>query len=177
VIIGYRDFALHYGYKGFRLRACSNAYVWDVGVNEAQCSHGPEPASDHLAAGSCTCGFYAYKERSQLNRFTPLHGAVLLWGKVIEHEFGYRAQFAQVESLFLPEIATCQKASHSAHPADLHVFIDMRPIDPFTACSACLSQLLDSPGICEFCWQSLSYNEVLSELARTYSVSLIRQRG
>lgn len=174
MIVGYRDFLLNYSYKGFRLRACSNAYVWDVGVNEAQCSTSPNPARDHLAAGSCTCGFYAFKDASRLNRYASVHSTVLMWGRVVEHEFGYRAEFARVESLLLPEMAVCQKASHRAESKDLYVFVDARPIDPFIACSACMKQLFECAGTYEFWWQSFTYNQVLSQLAQTYGVPLIR---
>jgi len=175
VIVGYRDFILHYSYKGFRLRACSSNYVWDIGVNEARCSTSPELARDHLASGSCTCGFYAFKGSDQLNKFAPIHGAVLMWGKVVEHEFGYRAEFGQVESLFLPEIAVCQKASHSVNLSDLHVLVDARPIDAFTACSACMEQLFQGAGSYEPWWESFTYNQVLSQLAQNYEVPLIKQ--
>ena len=175
MIVGYRDFVLDYSYKGFRLRACSSAYVWDIGVNEARCSTSSKLARDHLATASCTCGYYAFKDISQLDKFAPVHAAVLMWGKVVEHEFGYRAEFAQVESLFLPEIAVCQKASHSVDPTDLSVLVDARPIDVFTACSVCMDQLFQCAGAYEHWWESFSYNQVLSQLAQTYGVPLIKQ--
>ncbi len=175
MIVGYRDFVLDYSYKGFRLRAHSSAYVWDVGVNEARCSTGPEFARDHLATGSCTCGFYAFKDSSRLDKFAHVHGTVLMWGKVVEHEFGYRAEFAQVESLFLPEIAVCQKASHSVDPADLHVLVDARPIDVFTSCSACMKQLSQYAEAYDPWWESFAYNQVLPQLAQTYGAPLTKQ--
>ena len=97
-----------------------------------------------------------------------------MWGKVVEHEFGYRAEFAQVESLLLPKMGNCQKASHDAEPEDLRVFIEARPLDPFVACSACMKQLFECAGTYEFWWQSLTYIQVLSQLAETYGVPLIR---
>lgn len=43
----------------------------------------------------CSCGYYAYKIAVG-PQHTPLevHGEVKLWGRIIEHEDGYRAQFA-----------------------------------------------------------------------------------
>lgn len=69
----------------------------------------------HIGVG---CGIYAYKTiealswdwpLSGMSRYTPLNtnppwtrlvwGRVLLWGRVFEHDRGYRAQFARVDSL------------------------------------------------------------------------------
>lgn len=67
---------------------------------------------------NCTCGIYAYKldafVRELLKQYHLLHeyinlnhifrnycfGEVDLWGSVIEHNYGYRAQFAKIRSLF-----------------------------------------------------------------------------
>jgi len=72
-----------------------------------------EQQAPHLP---CTCGIYAYKEKPRLLgeiRITygrplapPVSGARLvygeinLWGKVIEHEDGYRAQFGYPKRLW-----------------------------------------------------------------------------
>jgi hypothetical protein len=54
---------------------------------------------------SCTCGVYAAKTIEHLRqcgykRF-GLFGEVYMWGKVVEHERGWRAQFAYPKTLFL----------------------------------------------------------------------------
>ena len=54
---------------------------------------------------NCTCGVYAAKTIEHLHqcgykRF-GIHGEVYLWGKVVEHERGWRAQFAYPKTLFL----------------------------------------------------------------------------
>jgi preprotein translocase subunit YajC len=54
---------------------------------------------------ACTCGVYAAKTIEHLHqcgykRF-GIHGEVYLWGKVVEHERGWRAQFAYPKTLFL----------------------------------------------------------------------------
>jgi hypothetical protein len=55
---------------------------------------------------ACTCGVYAAKSLDHLRRAGydryGIHGEVLLWGNVVEHEHGFRAQFAYPKSLFLP---------------------------------------------------------------------------
>lgn len=54
----------------------------------------------------CTCGIYAAKTlhyfRSAGCERHGIHGEVCLWGMVIEHELGCRAQFAYPKNLVLP---------------------------------------------------------------------------
>jgi preprotein translocase subunit YajC len=58
---------------------------------------------------ACTCGVYAAKNLAHLRRFgydrRGVHGEVYLWGTVVEHKLGWRAQFAYPKSLFLPPAA------------------------------------------------------------------------
>lgn len=53
----------------------------------------------------CTCGVYASKSLEQLRTTgyerCGIHGEVYLWGTVVEHERGWRAQFAYPKSLVL----------------------------------------------------------------------------
>jgi hypothetical protein len=54
----------------------------------------------------CTCGIYAAKTLHHLcsagyERY-GIHGEVYLWGTVVEHELGYRAQFAYPKNFVLP---------------------------------------------------------------------------
>lgn len=59
-----------------------------------------------LPHSDCTCGVYAAKNRAHLRQFGyegyGIHGEVYLWGTVVEHKLGWRAQFAYPKSLFLP---------------------------------------------------------------------------
>jgi hypothetical protein len=56
----------------------------------------------------CMCGIYAYKEKPRLLReirrsisgLRVVYGEINLWGKVIEHEDGYRAQFGYPKRLW-----------------------------------------------------------------------------
>ena len=54
----------------------------------------------------CTCGVYAAKNLEHLRQFgyegRGIHGEVYLWGTLVEHNLGWRAQFAYPKSLFLP---------------------------------------------------------------------------
>jgi preprotein translocase subunit YajC len=53
----------------------------------------------------CTCGVYAARTMEHLNQCGyqkfGVHGEVYLWGRVVEHEHGWRAEFAYPKSLFL----------------------------------------------------------------------------
>jgi hypothetical protein len=54
----------------------------------------------------CMCGIYAAKSFDQLRRMgygrRGICGEVNLWGTVVEHKFGWRAQFAYPKTLVLP---------------------------------------------------------------------------
>lgn len=54
----------------------------------------------------CTCGVYAAKNIEHLRQLgyegRGIRGEVHLWGTVVEHELGWRSQFAYPKSLFLP---------------------------------------------------------------------------
>jgi hypothetical protein len=64
-----------------------------------------EQQAPHL---TCMCGIYAYKEKPRLLREIRdiysgrrlVYGEINLWGKVIEHEDGYRAQFGYPKRLW-----------------------------------------------------------------------------
>jgi len=70
-----------------------------AGLSKA--SHNPA----ELPSFSCTCGVYAARTMEHLRqcgfRKLGVHGEVYLWGTVVEHERGWRAQFAYPKVLFL----------------------------------------------------------------------------
>ncbi len=70
-----------------------------AGLSKA--THGP----DELPYFGCTCGVYAAKTMDHLHQCGygkfGVHGEVYLWGKVVEHERGWRAQFAYPKTLLL----------------------------------------------------------------------------
>src|ERR1035441_8671118 len=72
----------------------------------AKCGAGKAHDADEVPQTDCTCGFYAAKNLEHLRQFgyegRGIHGEVYLWGTVVEHELGWRAQFAYPKSLFLP---------------------------------------------------------------------------
>jgi hypothetical protein len=77
---------------------------------EATCKRSPnrhEPPH-----GACSCGIYAAKSVDQLQRIgyaeRGVCGEVYLWGTIVEHELGWRAQYAYPKSLVVgPERLLC----------------------------------------------------------------------
>ena len=71
-----------------------------VGRAEAVNNAHESPHSD------CTCGVYAAKNIEHLRQSgyegRGIQGEVYLWGTVVEHERGWRSQYAYPKSLFLP---------------------------------------------------------------------------
>lgn len=93
-IIGWRGWNIIHPYF-----LTNSSVVWIPGERtEAICT-----ARDHdddviIPADGCSCGVYAfnapYEVKSQGYVGQTLLGEVYLWGKVIEHERGYKAQYA-----------------------------------------------------------------------------------
>jgi hypothetical protein len=105
-IVGYR---MWQGYR-FGLKSL-NDEPWLPGqAFKAICTRGnPPPAEEsghESPADGCTCGVYAAKNLAHLRKIGyadhGVHGEVYLWGKVVEHRFGYRAQYAYPKSIVLP---------------------------------------------------------------------------
>ena len=78
-----------------RLISLSAGYVWKPGTN------GPADVDVY--------GFYAFKELSGAlemsggdRSYSYAVGKVSLWGEIVEHKFGYRAQFAKIIELLPP---------------------------------------------------------------------------
>ena len=89
-----------------------NGEPWLPGQHlEARCR--VAPAAWHMAEAAkvvphrkCTCGIYAAKNSEHLRQIGYADGGVCgevyLWGTVVEHKLGWRAQFAYPKSLGLP---------------------------------------------------------------------------
>jgi hypothetical protein len=54
---------------------------------------------------TCSCGFYVYKQPSYVRseNYGSVSGAVVCWGKLIEHPEGFRAEWAQPICITLPD--------------------------------------------------------------------------
>jgi hypothetical protein len=78
-------------------------------------------------ADGCSCGVYAAKNYHHLqgiidsNVEYAVHGEVYLWGKVVEHELGWRAQFAYPKSLVLSSNIKPRLESLKVYGADISI--------------------------------------------------------
>ena len=83
---------------------------WNVADGKAAPLDGHEAPQD-----GCSCGVYAAKDFTYLRNSGyadfGVHGEVYLWGKVVEHRFGWRAQYAYPKSVVLPPDAIPFKMS------------------------------------------------------------------
>jgi len=133
-ITGYRAWRYRHSQQGAELHSL-NCYAsglplgpcqWESagsGWVVASCAAGPKP--EHLTPGEdCRCGFYAMKTLEVLLEEAPIPpyllgipidaeedtilGRVELAGKIVEHEFGYRAERARIAEL-LPFAGTESK--------------------------------------------------------------------
>jgi DNA-binding CsgD family transcriptional regulator len=79
---------------------CNASFGW-VPISGAEVVHERHQAPN----ATCTCGIYAVKSLDQLRDLDcgrrGISGEVHLWGTVIEHQTGWRAQFAYPKSLVL----------------------------------------------------------------------------
>lgn len=89
-----------------------NGEPWFPGQHlEARCRVAPTArhiaeAANEVPHRNCTCGLYAAKNLEHLRQLGyasyGVCGEVYLWGIVVEHRFGWRAQFAYPKNLILP---------------------------------------------------------------------------
>jgi hypothetical protein len=72
---------------------------------QALCSHGYARSIHQAPERNCNCGFYVYKQPSYVRaeNYGQVSGAVICWGKLIEHPEGFRAEWAQPICITLPD--------------------------------------------------------------------------
>jgi hypothetical protein len=116
-LVGWRAWAIVDSPAGLELRSLVYAHTWPA----------REPLQQECEAGGClaarwpaqphSCGIHAFKQRADAVGYPAtwearrtgfsvtsdeyVIGQVSLWGRVIEHERGFRAQFAYPYALFL----------------------------------------------------------------------------
>jgi len=85
--------------------------VWSPGVPfRATCGRDPVlfSACSEPPGIKCICGVHAWKHESKARASTPpgaVFGIVSLWGHVVEHEHGFRAEFAYPYDITVPPTA------------------------------------------------------------------------
>jgi hypothetical protein len=85
---------------------------WAHDFASARCDRVPSawPQCEDAPGRDCLCGLYAY------NAVTPygggrVHGCVVAWGRIVEHDDGFRAQYARPVALLADEsYDECERA-------------------------------------------------------------------
>ena len=85
-------------WEGRRLQADCAGYR----VFRSQGFASPGQAAFHLRQGDCACGIYATFAAPAVKPHAVI-ARCCLWGAVVVHETGYRAQFAEIEELFVDQ--------------------------------------------------------------------------
>jgi hypothetical protein len=75
-------------------------YIWHPGVFDRS-------SSKRVGYYNYNPGFHAFKHKEQAERDAPIHacwspiviGSVAMWGEVIEHQHGWRSEYAAVRSI------------------------------------------------------------------------------
>jgi hypothetical protein len=113
-VIGWRSWKLRQARDGVLLYSMFGSDYWEVGITCARCRRWPlsMPASHPaVPSASCECGLYAFStpaeaiwhaERQLAKAFSgcgqppPVAGAVVGWGRVIQHGGqGWRAEYSR----------------------------------------------------------------------------------
>lgn len=100
-ILAYRAWRIAEG----NLLSCTCDCVWQPRMRmNASCNHNAVHA--RVPAWDCQCGLYAFKTDRSLAesgyaREPNVAGRVALWGHVIDHDLGYRAEHAYPQVLYL----------------------------------------------------------------------------
>jgi hypothetical protein len=99
----------------YRAWAVSGNYLTGIGSGHGQLWHPGQPLKAVcLASGpshanppplsKCSCGIYALKRTEIGMEDSQVFGKVALWGTVIEHEGGYRAEYAYPFAFIVPTV-------------------------------------------------------------------------
>jgi hypothetical protein len=105
-ILAYRSWRI----SDLDLISCTCECIWQPRRRmSARCSQVGLLHDARAPVWDCSCGFYAYKAESSLSaseyltvsRGLTVGGRVAFWGRVVDHEIGYRAEHAYPQVLYL----------------------------------------------------------------------------
>jgi hypothetical protein len=94
----------------------------------AKCGAGTAHGAHEPPRLDCTCGVFAAKNIEHLRQLgydgRGIRGEVHIWGTVVEHELGWRAQFAYPKTLFLPpDLIPCDTKEMEARLGALAAYV------------------------------------------------------
>ena len=111
-VIAFRGWELAFDGQKFSLasRYSSDNKVWTPRkTTTASCAKVGIHNNETIPAEGCTCGIYAAKD--PIDSLGSLVGSVKLWGQYVEHEFGWRAQYAYPKVLSEIRCSECETLS------------------------------------------------------------------
>jgi hypothetical protein len=106
-IVGFRSWGVGKLEDELYLVSPGRGVVWPL-EGPLHAEH-PESDADRLTAighkvpeEGCSCGIYAYRRLSPYLAIMRhrIAGEVNMWGRMVVHEYGYRAEYGQVRRLF-----------------------------------------------------------------------------
>jgi hypothetical protein len=114
-LLGWRGWGLVQDSRGYSLTSLGAGHpfaIWSARApRAARCLRleADESAHPGVPWTGCSCGFYAHRASEPLSLLTldgltrrvAVVGTVKIWGRIVEHERGYRAQFAFPNGLAL----------------------------------------------------------------------------
>lgn len=130
-VVGWKGWML----KNRRLSSPSFLHYWQPGKTaQARCVHTGDPDYDippHTEAPQekCTCGFYLAQNAANAFRYGYVLGEVCGWGKVIEHEDGWRTEYAYPKMFYtdieedVPALRAYGVPIMTLKPRDLHALV------------------------------------------------------
>ena len=110
-VIAFRGWELAFDGQKFSLvsRYRPDNKVWTPGeTTTASCRVGSH-SNETIPVEGCACGIYATKD--PMGSVGSLVGSVKLWGQYVEHEFGWRAQYAYPKVLSAIRCSECKTLS------------------------------------------------------------------
>jgi hypothetical protein len=130
-VLGWRVWRLSCRGPGLRLQALATPDVWRPNEADAACCF----VSDHSGApwADCTCGYHgassvdALMGAGVLGRGVAVLGAIAMWGTVIEHAQGARAEFAYPARLRLV-CSPCFRAGSIVDPVTVAAATPLVPL-------------------------------------------------
>ena len=162
VIVAWRGWKVVLTEDGFRLGSPGgySSILSPYEINEAKCSNNP---THNPPEKKCGCGFYGVKNEVRSQGY--ILGKTYLWGKFIEHEVGWRAQYAYPKSISRFRCCVCSEIGLlSTSRGYIQLFMFTKPSIALVH-SVCIPTLIPES-------MSLSGSYILEQLENTYGLEV-----
>ncbi len=163
-LIGSRGWHIVVTKEGLRL--LSSSTVWKPYEKlVAQCLN----HSDHIIPDkNCMCGIYAMKLNRSIPHEGPVQGRIRLWGRFLEADAGYRAEFGYPDKFERFKCSLCNKISEDW--SDASGFTDSQLHVQFY-CKPCLGNPDSFITESKYGPRFFSVSDVLQDLSESYGLA------